>query len=133
MDWVGRLECKAFELEHHHEVAPVERNDIVVDMTRIGEIARGVGLVLEDPPRRPGGSAAQRTGPASHVQSPGVSPHRSAGASKSYRPTIPGCDSEPLSLSRATRGGRRLRRAARSAGLWPERPRLAQKRKAGCR
>src|SRR3546814_11049751 len=78
MDWVGRLECKAFELEHHHEVAPVERNDIVVDMTRIGEIARGVGLVLEDPPRRPGGSAAQRTGPASHVQSPGVSPHRSA-------------------------------------------------------
>src|SRR3546814_2342580 len=48
MDLVGCLECKAFELEHHHEVAHVERNDIVVDMTRIGEIACGVGLVLED-------------------------------------------------------------------------------------
>lgn len=37
MDWVGRLECKAVELEHHHEVAPAERNDVVVDMTRISQ------------------------------------------------------------------------------------------------
>jgi len=64
IDRVRRFEGQAIELEHHHEIAAVERDNGIVDVSGIWEIARGLRLVLEDPPRRPGGSAAQRAGPA---------------------------------------------------------------------
>ncbi len=46
MHGIGCFEGETVKLEHHHEIAAVERNHVVVDMARIGQVARGVGLVL---------------------------------------------------------------------------------------
>ena len=84
---VGRLETGARDLEHHHERPAVEGDDVVVHMTRIGEVGPNLGLTAQARSR----DDAVSHGPAPRADSAG----RPGGARRNCRPTVRCCGSGP--------------------------------------